>query len=105
MSVSPELHNKVIARDGLCYLARSDVPGGLSHVCRDRWGQPHEPTALDKLTVDHVWLISGGVRGKRAPDTEATMVAMCYEGNVRGPSRLVRQSQRDYLRRLYPDAA
>jgi len=98
MAVSPELHSAVLVRDQYCFLRRLDA----THQCRDAWGVRHASDDLNKLTVDHVWPIAGGVRGKRAPDREDCLVALCADANIRGPSRLVRQAQREYLRRLYP---
>jgi len=72
-----------------------------AHVCRDQWGGLHAANDLSKLTLDHVHDIPGGIRGKRAPSDEQHLVAMCGKGNIDGPSRYVRQAQREYLRGLY----
>lgn len=98
MSVSQDLHEKVLRRDGQCFYKCLDD----EHICKDTWGQIHPSTDLRRLTVDHVWLIPGGIRGKRAPDDEQHLVAMCARMNVEGPSREVRDAERDYLLGLYP---
>lgn len=97
MSVSQELHDRVLDRDGDCFLYKLDA----SHVCRDQWGYPHPSHDQSKLTLDHVHLHAGGTRGKRAPDDEQHLVTMCAAANIGGPSRVVRQAQREYLQALY----
>jgi len=97
--VTPELRELVLKRDGMCFLAMLSI----THQCRDQWGKRHAPDDLNKLTLDHVHDIAGGVRGKRAPSDERHLVAMCGEGNVHGPSRLCRQLERKYLRGKYDD--
>lgn len=98
-TVTPDLHEAVLRRDRVCFLHRLDA----NHVCRDRWGTAHRHDDAYRLTVDHVHLIAGGVKGKRAPSDLAHLVAMCWAGNVGAPSREVRQAERAYLRGLYPD--
>jgi hypothetical protein len=84
--VNTELRERVLRRDGYtCFLKRMDA----SHVCRSR------------LTVDHVHM-AGGMMGKRAPDDEQHLVALCLDWNVVGVRREVRQAQREYLKALYP---
>lgn len=95
--VSPELHAAVLARDGYCFMRRLDK----EHICRDSFGNAHAASDRTLLTVDHVHLY-GAQMGKRAPSTERNLVAMCAASNVAGPSREVRQAQREYLRGLYP---
>lgn len=99
MPVSAELHERVLRRDKYCFMVRVDP----EHRCRDGWGTPHPCNDLSRMTVDHVHLHAGGTRGKRAPDDEQHLVAMCAEANIRGPSRIVREAEREYLRSLYPD--
>lgn len=99
MAVSPELHDAVLERDKLCFVRRLYGP---AHICRDRWGDSHPPTDLRKLTLDHVHLVAGGMRGKRAPDDLQHLVAMCAQVNVSGPSREIRDAERTYLANLYP---
>lgn len=84
--VPPELHAAVWARDGEC-IGRRILVG---HEC---WGH---------RSVDHVWWIAGGKWSKRAPSRLEHLVAMCNGLNVSGPSRDVRQAERDRLRELYP---
>src|SRR6478609_1613821 len=98
MPVSPELHALVLRRDKCCFLFKEAVYQQTSmanppqpHVCRNRWGQQHSAYDLSQLTVDHVHLVPGGIRGKRAPDDEMHLVAMCAKANIDGPSREVRQ--------------
>jgi hypothetical protein len=104
--VTPALHEHVLRRDGACFVA---VLLGPEHQCRDQWGQPHSPYDQARLTVDHVWDVPGGVRGRRAPSDERHLVAMCAAANISGPSRAVREAERLYLLGLYalivePDA-
>lgn len=86
-----DLRQRVLLRDRECFLFKLD----LSHVCRDQWGRIHSPAQLDKLTVDHVK--DGPMMGRKAPDDEWHLVAMCWAGNVGGPSREERQAERSYL--------
>lgn len=90
MPVSAELHATVLRRDRVCFVHRFDS----AHVCRDQWGQPQHPSA--NLTVDHV-NDGGGKMGKRAPDDARHLVAMCAGANIAGPSRAIRQAEREYL--------
>lgn len=89
--VTPELRDAVIARDGRCVLF--DIEPG--HVCRDRWGQVHMPTATHLLTLEHV---KSELRmGLRAPSDMGHLVAMCHAGNVGVPSKANREAMREYL--------
>lgn len=85
--VSPELWEAVWARDGDCFVRRVDP----NHACHDG------------RSVDHVHWIAGGKRSKRAASRLEHLVAMCRGYNVAGPSRIVREKERDYLRDLYPE--
>lgn len=81
----------VMRRDGGCVLALLDP----EHRCRDKWGNPHAPTATRSLTVEHV---KDSLRmGKRAPSDLDHLVAMCHAGNVGVPSKRNRAKVRDYL--------
>lgn len=93
--VTPELHAAVMARDGRCVLFDLDP----THVCKDRWDQPHMPNALHLLTVEHVHP-GYGQMGKRALSTMHTMVAMCWAGNVGVPSKVQRAQIREYLAKV-----
>jgi hypothetical protein len=95
VTVSPELHRKVLTRDQQCFLKLHDA----THQCRDKWGYPHPSYDLSKLTVDHV--NDQATMGKRAPDDEQHLISMCYYSNVQGPSRIIRQAEREYLNQLY----
>ena len=95
-AVKPEMHDRVIMRDGICFVKLINP----EHVCGDGT-RTHASTDLRKLTVDHVWHIPGGIRGKRAPSDERHLTAMCWQANFDGPSRAVRQAQREYLTSLY----
>ncbi len=88
------LHDAVMLRDGECFLHKLDS----AHVCRDRWGRTHSPYALDLLTLDHVK--DHAMMGRRAPSDQWHLVAMCWAGNVGGPSREERQAERSYLAAL-----
>jgi hypothetical protein len=89
--VTPALRDAVFARDKRCILSRlSDT-----HVCRDRWGQPHMPTATHLLTLEHV---KTDLRiGLRAPSDMRHLVAMCAYSNVGVPSKDERVAIRAYL--------
>lgn len=115
---TPEVHNFVLKRDGECVVTKLARERGLPHTCHGKWGleDPHRSNDLSKLTIDHVNLITGGVRGKRAvcpvhkTDDEHVSVAMCATANVNGPDRGsgltwtdVRDYERAYLRALYPE--
>ena len=98
--VSRELHDKVLLRDGRCFMSRPDVVGSPVHQCADQWGTQHPSTELNKLSVDHVHM-GLAMMGKRAPDDERHLVAMCHNSNIAGPSRAVREAERAYLAGLY----
>ncbi len=72
--VLPEVHAAVMRRDKVCILALLDKTHG---VCRDRWGEPHNPTDMGKLTLEHVRDEPGG----RRRSDEGHMVAMCGWAN------------------------
>src|SRR5262245_14194837 len=93
--VTPELRDRVLRRDARCFASRLD----FNHVCRDAWGVAHMPYDVQRLTLDHVH-DEGGTIGKRAPSDEYHLVAMCAALNIAGPSRRVREAEREYLRRL-----
>lgn len=81
----------VVRRDGACVLSRL-VAG---HVCRDRWGEAHDPTNQRKLTVEHVK--SELMMGRRAPSDMGHLVAMCAGSNIGVPSKVERAAIREYL--------
>jgi hypothetical protein len=89
--VSVEDRADVLSRDRGCVLASLE-PG---HVCRDQWGERHDPDRLDKLTLEHV---KAELRmGVRAPSTPDSMVALCYAANLRPPTKAQRTMFREYL--------
>jgi hypothetical protein len=67
------LRTLVINRDRQCIAALLDK----THACADRWGQPHAPTVLLKLTLEHV----KDERGRRQ-DLPGWCVANCHKANV-----------------------
>jgi len=83
-----ELRALVIARDGGCILA---LLYPRFHQCRDRWGEPHLPDDLRKLTLEHVREHPGGMRR----DDPGWCVAMCatanteHAGSTTEPRRLI----------------
>jgi hypothetical protein len=90
----------VLKRDGVCFLRRLYE----DHVCFNKHSREHSPYDLDELTLDHFWL-EGARTGDRAPSDMAHLVAMCHWGNViHQPTREERAAEREYSRRLYPDA-
>lgn len=81
----------VMHRDQKCILARLDE----HHECRDRWGEPHRPDDLRRLTVEHV---KSDLRmGVRAPSDMSHLLAMCHAGNVGVPSKGQRRAMREHL--------
>ena len=72
--VLPEVHAAVMRRDRECIAALLDK----SHGCRDRWGEPHEPDHMARLTIEHVKTDPGG----RRRHDEGHLVAMCHSANV-----------------------
>lgn len=74
MSITQELHDHVLRRDGCCVISFMD----RSHTCRDRWGEEHDPTVLGRLTLEHVRTDPGGMR-RHDP---GHIVAMCWHANV-----------------------
>jgi len=74
MSDRPEIRAAVLRRDHVCVLSLVDH----GHQCRDKWGEPHDPNDIGKLTLEHVRTDPGGMRR----DDELHCVAMCHEGNV-----------------------
>jgi hypothetical protein len=98
--VSGTLRLEVLRRDGVCFLRTLYD----DHVCFGKDDRQHASTDLDKLELDHFWL-DGARMGDRAPSDLAHLVAMCCWGNTRrNPPREVRMAEREYSRRLYPDA-
>lgn len=83
--VTPELRDEILKRDQGC-VARLHDP---SHRCSG------------KTTVDHFWHTPGGRKGDRAPSDHLHLVAMCWELNVRGPSRALRAFERWYIAHVY----
>jgi hypothetical protein len=89
--VTSAVRSTVLRRDGRCFMHRLDD----THVCRDRWGAPHSPYALDLLTLDHVK--DHPRMGVRAPSDAGHLVAMCWAANDAVPSKEVRAAERAYL--------
>lgn len=71
-----ELRSYVIQRDGQCVAALLD----LSHQCRDKWGVPHSPSDLDRLTLEHVK--DQPMMGRKAPDEPHHAIALCHDANA-----------------------
>ena len=71
------LRRLVIERDRECVILLADA----SHVCRDRWGEPHRPDDRTKLTLEHVREHAGGKRR----DDPGWCVAVCYAANAERP--------------------
>ena len=92
--VTPELYRAILLRDRGCVLARIEPD---AHVCRDRWGYPHAPTALAKLTIEHVH-DGYGLMGRRAASDMAHCLLLCHGANVGVPSKAQRAAFRSYLR-------
>lgn len=81
----------MLSRDRGCVLASLE-PG---HVCRDAWGNRHDPGDLARLSLEHVKSeLRMGVRGPSTPDS---MVALCMAANLRPPTKAQRALFRDYL--------
>ena len=93
--VTAEDRADVLARDRGCVLAALE-PG---HVCRDMWGNRHDPGELRKLSLEHVKPdLRMGVRGPSTPDS---MVALCTAANLRPPTKAQRILLRSYLAGLH----
>ena len=67
------LRTEVINRDRQCVASIRDK----AHECRDKWGDPHRPDALLKLTLEHV----KDDRGRRL-DSPDWCIALCSDANV-----------------------
>ena len=94
--VTAEVRDEVLWRDKGCLLARIEP----EHVCRNRWGTVHSPTDLTELTLEHVK--DALTMGKRAPSDPAHLIALCYVGNLRPPTKAQRAAFRAYLSALIP---
>lgn len=92
--VTAAVRDAVFARDMACVLWVADH----AHQCRDRFGVPHAPFDMKRMTAEHVKDSIG--MGKRAPSDMAHLVAMCAAGNVGVPSKVQREWIRDYLRKV-----
>lgn len=92
MSVSPELWQAVMERDGMCLLAKLEWPG---HQCRTRFGRNHAPDDIRFLTLEHV---KSELRmGVRAEDDMGHCVALCGMANDMVPTKVQRAAFRVYL--------
>jgi hypothetical protein len=106
-----DLREDVIRRDRCCFGYRLVQMHVLeSHQCKDQWGYRHLAHATDKLQLAHVWVeFTQSVYGKKAPTDKYHLLAECAalnvpSGGATGPTELVREWERKYLRNLYPDA-
>jgi hypothetical protein len=90
--VTPDLRRRVLLRDKGCVAAAL----GFKHVCRDTWGNVHQPTDLDRLTLDHV--NDHPMLGKRAPSDEQHLVSLCAFAHFAGWATSHRDVEREYLR-------
>lgn len=89
--VTPDVRAAVMGRDGGCVLAGLD----LTHQCRDQWGNPHSPTDLSRMTLEHV---KDELRmGVRAASDPMHLVVMCWSANDRVPTKAQRVAIREYL--------
>jgi len=94
-----ELRAYVIARDRFCLGQLFDP----THVCRDKWGDPHRPDDREELTLEHVPSVHGSEDVRR--DDEAHCVALCSSLNVGGTPATVRAFARARLREKYPECS
>lgn len=95
--VTPQLREKILKRDCYCFMRRMDP----LHRCMDVHRNFHSSWDTDKLTLDHVHE-SYGLMGKRAPSDERHLVAMCAHWHLNiGPTRVVREAEREYLNGVY----
>lgn len=96
-----DVHRHIINRDRMCIgiLLRQLFPemGVPWHQCRNTYGDPHEPTDLLQLTVDHFHHHAGGTKGKRAESDPEHGTAACGDLNGNHMSALIRQGQRRYI--------
>ena len=93
--VSPEMHARILERDGWCVLSKIDS----DHGCRDAWGVPHHPADRRLLTLEHVH-DGYGLMGRRAPSDERHLIALCAGANIGVPSKAQRAEFREYLARV-----
>lgn len=88
--VTPEQVAATFARDKACVLWLMSK----EHDCRDRFGNPHAPDDLRRMSIEHIKeSLMAGKRGK-------LLVTMCGAGNVGVPSKVQREWIREYLRRV-----
>lgn len=92
--VTTETHAAVLYRDRECVLSKRDP----EHVCRDQWGNRHEPDDLARLSLEHVK--DELMAGRRAPSDPAHLVALCFGANVGVPSKVEREWMRAYLKEV-----
>lgn len=97
--VTPAVYGAVLARDlklaGGCVAAFLDE----THGCRSQWGDPHPPSRLDLLQLDHVQ-DGGGRMGKRAASDLDHLVSLCAFAHVStGWATSNRPLLREYLAR------
>ena len=93
-TITRELRRAILTRDGACLLSKIEP----DHACRDLWGNPHAPTDLDRLTLEHVK--DASMMGRRAPSDAAHLVALCAAANFGVPSKSQRDAFRSYLRAI-----
>lgn len=105
-----DLRDDVMRRDKCCFAYRLVQMHVLpAHQCRDTWGYPHQAHDTKKLQLAHVWVeYAQGVFGKKPPTDKYHLLAECAALNVpsggkTGPSEVVRDWERKYLRNMYPD--
>lgn len=91
--VTAEVREAVLRRDGRC-VASILEPG---HECRDMYGTTHHPSALSRMTLDHLRLDPGGKR-RSLP---SQLVTLCYGAHIAtGWATANRPALRDYLARV-----
>lgn len=95
------LRRHVFERDQGC-IARVFAIGREPHECRDKWGEPHSPLEVDRLTLAHVPERGQNGLGLKPPDDELHTVAECYGSNVltgpgQGPTHELREFERRWI--------
>lgn len=95
--MNKRLRQRVLDRDRRCVVQR-----WVPHECRDTMGRQHSSADLERLTMEHVKDADKLMMGKKAPDDEQHLVAVCGYANIElCPRQAVRDREREYLARLY----
>lgn len=101
----PAVRLAVLRRDRGCVAVQVELFGedAATDLCRDQWNNYHPWDAHFKLQLDHV--NEFGTKGKKAPDDEAHLQAVCAHHHATWATRaMARSKARERFARLYPEA-